>query len=311
MRIVFLGTPEFAVPSLRALVGNGHHVAAVFTQPDRPKGRGNQITESPVKKTAAELGISVQQPERIRRPESIELLKELRPDMMVVVGYGQIIPQMIIDIPRRGILNVHASLLPKYRGAAPIQWSIANGDAETGVTIMQIDAGLDTGDMLMKKAVAIDPAETAPELSMRLAPLGASLLLEVIREIEAGASIREKQDEAVASYARILKKEDGLIDWSSPAIVIYNRLRGFTPWPGAYTTFRGQQLSLLRAHVAEGSGLPPGSLYSDGRRLLAACGEDTALEIEELQLAGKKRMHAESFLNGYKLAGNEFLGEHL
>jgi len=176
---------------------------------------------------------------------------------------------------------------------------------------MQIDAGLDTGDMLMKKAVAIDPAETAPELSMRLAPLGASLLLEVIREIEAGASIREKQDEAVASYARILKKEDGLIDWSSPAIVIYNRLRGFTPWPGAYTTFRGQQLSLLRAHVAEGSGLPPGSLYSDGRRLLAACGEDTALEIEELQLAGKKRMHAESFLNGYKLAGNEFLGEHL
>ena len=311
MRIVFLGTPEFAVPSLRALVGNGHHVAAVFTQPDRPKGRGNQITESPVKKTAAELGISVQQPERIRRPESIELLKELRPDMMVVVGYGQIIPQTIIDIPRHGILNVHASLLPKYRGAAPIQWSIANGDAETGVTIMQIDAGLDTGDMLMKKAVAIDPAETAPELSMRLAPLGASLLLEVIREIEAGGSIREKQDEAVASYARILKKEDGLIDWSSPAIVIYNRLRGFTPWPGAYTTFRGQQLSLLRAHVAEGSGLPPGSLYSDGRRLLAACGEDTALEIEELQLAGKKRMHAESFLNGYKLAGNEFLGEHL
>lgn len=311
MRIVFLGTPEFAVPSLRALAGSGHEVIAVFTQPDRPKGRGNQVTGSPVKKAAAALNIPVHQPERIRRPEVIEGLKELRPEMMVVVGYGQIIPQTIIDIPRYGILNVHASLLPRYRGAAPIQWAIANGDDETGVTIMQIDAGLDTGDMLRKAALPIDPAETAPELSVRLAPLGADQLLDTIHDIETGTSVREKQDEASATYARILKKEDGLIDWAQPATVIYNRLRGFTPWPGAYTTFRGQQLSVLHARVAEGSGFDAGRFYSDGKRLFAACGENTALEIQELQPAGKKRMQAESFLNGYKLAGNEILGEHL
>lgn len=307
---MFLGTPEFAVPSLRALAGNGHEVVAVFTQPDRPKGRGNQIAESPVKKAAAELEISVHQPERVRRPEIIESLKELRPEMMVVVGYGQIIPQAIIDIPRYGILNVHASLLPKYRGAAPIQWSIASGDVETGVTIMQIDAGLDTGDMLLKAALAIDPAETAPELGRRLAPLGANLLLEAIREIEAGTSVREKQDEAVASYARILKKEDGLIDWTRPALEIYNRLRGFTPWPGGYTIFRGQQLSIVSARIADGNGLPPGRLYANRRTLFAACGAGTALELEDVQIAGKKRMPAESFLNGYKLSEDEIVGEH-
>ncbi len=311
MRIVFLGTPDFAVPSLRALASAGHELIAVFTQPDRPKGRGNQVAESPVKKAATELRIAVHQPERIRRPEIVEFLKELRPEMMVVVGYGQIIPQTIIDIPPNGILNVHASLLPKYRGAAPIQWSIANGDAETGVTIMQIDAGLDTGDMLLKAALVIDPVETAPDLSARLAPLGAQFLLEAIRQIEAGTSGREKQDAAAATYARILKKEDGLIDWNQPAIAIHNRLRGFTPWPGAYTLFRGQQLSLVHVHSADGRGLPPGRLYGDGKRLFAACGQDTGLEIRELQLAGKKRMQAKSFLNGYKLAGNESLGEHL
>lgn len=309
MRIVFLGTPAVAVPSLQALVSGCHEVAAVFTQPDRPKGRGNQITESPVKRAAAELGIPIHQPERIRRPESIEVLRVLRPDMMVVVGYGQIIPQTIIDIPRHGILNVHASLLPKYRGAAPIQWAIANGETETGVTIMRIDAGLDTGNMLLKQALTIEPSETAPELSARLAPLGANLLLEAIRQIEAGTSAEERQDDSLASYARILKKEDGLIDWHRPAIVIYNRLRGFTPWPGAYTTFHGQQLSVLRARVPGRSDLPTGRLYVQGKSLLVACGEDTSLEIEELQLAGKKRMQAESFLNGYKLAGNEVLGE--
>jgi methionyl-tRNA formyltransferase len=299
---VFLGTPEFAVPSLQALASRGHQVAAVFTQPDRPKGRGNQVAESPVKLAAKTLGIPVYQPERIRRPESVEQLRQLRAEMMVVVGYGQIIPQTIIDVPRYGILNVHASLLPKYRGAAPIQWAIANGETETGVTIMQIDAGLDTGDMLLKGAVSIAPEETAPELSARLAPLGAELLLEAMRQIEDGTVRRERQNHAQATLAPILKKEDGLIEWSRPAQRIYNRLRGFAPWPGAYTAFRGQQLSLLRAKPTERA-LAPGFLEVQKRRVFAGCGENTALELLEVQLAGKKRMPADAFANGYQIEG--------
>lgn len=224
MRVVFLGTPEFAVPSLAALASE-HQIIAVLTQPDRPKGRGNQLTASPVKAAALDLNIPVYQPERVRRPESVELLKSLQAELMVVVGYGQIIPQSIIDLPREGILNVHASLLPKYRGAAPIQWAIANGETETGVTIMQIEAGLDTGDMLLKGSVAIRPEETAPELSARLAPFGAQLLLETVRQIARGTVKREKQNDAEATFAPVLKKEDGLIDWSRSAGDLYNRLR--------------------------------------------------------------------------------------
>lgn len=308
MRIVFLGTPKFAVPSLDALVSAGHNVLAVFTQPDRPKGRGNEGAESPVKQAASGRGIPTHQPERIRRPENIDLLRKLAPELMVVVGYGQIIPQMIIDLPKHGILNVHASLLPKYRGAAPIQWAIANGESETGVTIMQIDAGLDTGDMLMKESVTIRPDETAPELSERLAPIGARLLVEVIARVAKGTVEREKQNDAEATYAPILKKEDGLIDWSQPAQQIYNRLRGFTPWPGAYTTFRGQQLILIQARPAEGVRAGSGMLHAEKRRLFAGCGEGMALELLEVQLAGKKRMRADAFLNGYKVDG-ERLGD--
>jgi methionyl-tRNA formyltransferase len=308
MRVVFLGTPEFAVPSLRALAAE-HAVAAVFTQPDRPKGRGNQPAESSVKSAARELGIAVHQPERIRRPESVELLHALAADMMVVVGYGQLIPQTVIDLPRFGILNVHASLLPKYRGAAPIQWAIANGETETGVTIMQIDAGLDTGDMLLKASLKIGPEETAPELSARLAPLGADLLLAAIRQIADGTAHREKQNEPEATLAPILRRQDGLINWPLPAQQIYNRQRGFYPWPGAYTTFRGQQLSLLRAKPAAMYNLSPGALRPEKRRLFAGCGENTALELLEMQLAGKKSMTAEAFLNGYRLAENERLGD--
>jgi methionyl-tRNA formyltransferase len=302
MRVVFLGTPEFAVPSLQALASCGHQVAAVFTQPDRPKGRGNQIAESPVKLAARTLEIPIYQPERIRRPESVEQLRQLQAEMMIVVGYGQIIPQTIIDLPRYGILNVHASLLPKYRGAAPIQWAIANGETETGVTIMQIDAGLDTGDMLLKATAAIKPDETAPELSARLAPLGAELLLDAMRQIEDRTVRREKQDDTQATLAPILKKEDGLIDWSRPAQRIYNRLRGFTPWPGAYTTFRAQQLSVLRARPTERR-LAPGLIEVEKRRVFAGCGENTALELLEVQLAGKKRMPADAFANGYQIEG--------
>jgi methionyl-tRNA formyltransferase len=309
VRVVFLGTPEFAVPSLEALARE-HDVAAVFTQPDRPKGRGNQLAESAVKVAARELGIAVYQPERVRRPESVELLRGLAADLMVVVGYGQIIPQNIIDLPRHGILNVHASLLPKYRGAAPIQWAIANGEAETGVTIMQIDAGLDTGDMLRKERVSIGPEETAPELSARLAPLGAALLREAIREIAVGTISRERQNSAEATLAPILKREDGLVDWHLPAARIDSRLRGFTPWPGAYTSFRGQQLSILRARpVNEESELSPGRLRAAKRSLFAGCGDHTTLELLEVQPAGKKRMNAEAFLNGYKIMEIESLGE--
>jgi methionyl-tRNA formyltransferase len=308
MRVVFLGTPEFAVPSLQALAQGGHEVVAVFTQPDRPKGRGGELAESPVKIAARELGIRVHQPERIRRPESVELLRELRPEMMVVVGYGQIVPQTIIDIPGRGILNVHASLLPKYRGAAPIQWAIANGETGTGVTIMQIDAGLDTGDMLLKQTAGIGPDETAPQLSARLAPVGAELLSTTMRQIEDGTVRREKQNDAEASHAPILRKDDGWIDWARPAGQIYNRLRGFTPWPGAYTSFRGQQLSVIRAKPTHDADAAPGALVVEKRRVFAGCGEKSALELLEVQLAGKKRMSAEAFANGYQIRAAERLG---
>jgi methionyl-tRNA formyltransferase len=308
MRVVFLGTPEFAVPCLRAL-WREYEVAAVFTQPGRPKGRGNQVTESPVKTEASALGLPIHQPERIRRPESVELLRSLGADLMVVVGYGQIIPQAIIDLPKYGILNVHASLLPKYRGAAPIQWAIANGETETGVTIMQIDAGLDTGDMLLKASIGIRPDETAPELAARLAPLGAELLLQSIQQIAGGTVHREKQNDSEATYAPILKKEDGLIDWSRPAKQIYNRLRGFTPWPGAYTTFRGQQLLITQARPAGRSGVATGALHPEKRRLFAGCGENTVLELLEVQPGGKKRMTSQAFLNGYKVAEGEKLGD--
>jgi methionyl-tRNA formyltransferase len=232
-------------------------------------------------------------------------------DAMVVVGYGQIIPQAIIDLPRYGIVNVHASLLPKLRGAAPIQWAIANGDTVTGVTTMMIDAGLDTGDMLLRAETAIGAAETAPELGERLAASGAELLAETLRSIIRGAVPRQPQNNADATYAPILKKEDGLIDWSWPAGKIANRTRGFLPWPGCYTTFRGQALHIWRAKPANdiSSGIP-GSMHAAGRRLLVACGQATTLEIEELQVEGRKRMSAEAFRNGQRLGRDEHLGEN-
>jgi methionyl-tRNA formyltransferase len=309
MRVVFLGTPEFAVPSLNALLSSGHQVLGVFTQPDRPKGRGKQFAASPVKTAANAAGLTIHQPERIRMPEIVNLVKSLAPELMVVVGYGQIIPKTIIDLPKYGILNVHASLLPKYRGAAPIQWALANGETQTGVTIMQVDAGLDTGDMLLKAPVPIGVDETAPELSARLAPLGADLLIEAMQQIAAQSIRREKQNEAEATYAPALKKEDGLIDWSRPARNIYNRLRAFTPWPGVYTTFRGQLLLVLRARVAEHAHCAPGTLQSDKRQLFAGCGENSALELLEVQLGGGKRISAQAFMNGYRPAEHERLGD--
>jgi methionyl-tRNA formyltransferase len=305
-----MGTPRFAVPTLEQLVQAGHNVAAVYTQPDRPKGRGRQVTMSAVKEAGLALGLEIEQPERIRRPEVIQRLAEIAADVIVVVGYGQIIPQSIIDLPRHGIVNVHASLLPKYRGAAPIQWAIANGERVTGVTTMLINAGLDTGDMLLKAETPIGDSETAIELSERLAPIGAGLLVETLEAMSSGTLTREPQNDAEATYASILKKENGLVDWGRPAVEIDRRRRGFLPWPGAYTTFRRQVLHIWRSKPANDidSGVP-GTVCVAGRRLLVACGQATSLEIEELQLEGRKRMSAEAFLNGYRPAANDILGE--
>lgn len=310
MKIAFLGTPEFAVPSLEKLVEAGHEVPAVFTQPDRPKGRGQELAQSPVKQTALRLGLPVHQPERIRRPEWVEMLREMKLDAMGVVGYGQIIPQSIIDLVPYGIINVHGSLLPKYRGAAPIQWAIANGESRTGVTTMRIDAGLDTGDMLLEWSTEIGSEETAPELAARLARAGADLLVETFRGLEAGTIAARPQNDSEATLAPILKKEDGTIDWSWPASRIHDRQRGFQPWPGACTNFRGQPLQVWKCRVLnEQTHLEPSTILARKRELTVAAGGGSVLSILELQLPGKKRIPAEAFLSGARLLENERLGE--
>jgi methionyl-tRNA formyltransferase len=303
-----MGTPTFAVPSLDRLVEAGHEVVAVYTQPDRPKGRGQQLALSPVKEAALRHSLRVEQPPRVRRPEIVEQLAEMKPDAMVVVGYGQIIPQSIIDIPRLGIINVHGSLLPKYRGAAPIQWAIANGESHTGVTTMRINAGLDTGDMLLKWETEIGADENSVTLGARMAVAGADLLLETLRGLEAGTIQPQPQDDSQATLAPILKKEDGLIDWNRAAREILNRMRGFVPWPGTYTTFRRQRFHIWNAHPVE-PGPAPGMLEKRGRSLVAGSGQNTAIELLEVQLEGRKRMDAQAFLNGNPMSAPEPLGE--
>lgn len=310
MRLIFMGTPRFAVPALEACAAEGHEVAAVFTQPDRPKGRGGALAQPPVKETALRLGLPVHQPQRVRYPEVVEQIRSLAPRAIVVVGYGQIIPQSIIDIPALGILNVHASLLPLYRGAAPVQWAVANGETETGVTIMRIDAGLDTGDILLQEATPVGPDETALELGARLAVSGAALLVRALTGLDAGLLRATPQDSTRATLAPILRKDDGRIDWRLPARAIHNRLRGFTPWPGAWTVFRGQTLHVQQARPSlELSTAAPGTLLQARNRLRVACGEGTAIEIIELQLEGRKRVSAAAFLNGQRLHDNERLGD--
>jgi methionyl-tRNA formyltransferase len=303
VRLVYLGTPAFAVPTLERAVEAGHEVLAVFTQPDRPKGRGQRDAMPPVKEAALLLGLPVSQPERIRRPEVVEQLRALAPDAMVVVGYGQIIPQAILDIPPQGIINVHASLLPKYRGAAPIQWAIARGETRTGVTTMKIDAGLDTGDVLLQWETEIGPEETAVELGVRLAAAGGDLLVKTLAELP--GIVPQKQDEALATYAPILKKEDGRIDWSMDAQEIVNRVRGLVPWPGCYGFLRGQRLHIWRSKQAEGL-FHEGQLRVIGKKLYAGC-KGGAIELMEVQLEGKKRMTAGAFLNGFAIEDGEVL----
>ena len=304
MRLVFMGTPQFAVPTLERIVEAGHEVAAVYTQPDRPKGRGQQLSFSPVKEAALRLGLEVQQPQRVRRPEVVAQLAAMQARCMIVVGYGQIIPQSIIDLPPLGIINVHASLLPKYRGAAPIQWAIVRGETRTGVTTMRIDAGLDTGDMLLKWETDIGPEETAIDLGARLSVAGADLLIQTLQGIEAIAAI--PQDNAEATLAPIIKKEDGQLDWNWPAREIVNRSRGLAPWPGAYTRFRGGQFNIWRARACS-ENVEPGLLVTCGKRLIAGAGGGS-VELIEVQLEGRKRVDAAAFLNGYQVKAGERLG---
>jgi methionyl-tRNA formyltransferase len=304
VRVIYLGTPAFAVPTLEALIAAGHEVLEVVTQPDRPKGRQQILTPSPVKLAALKHNLPTYQPERIRRPESIDHLRTLAPDVMVIVGYGQIIPQSIIDIPPRGIINVHASLLPKLRGAAPIQWSIVNGETITGVTTMQIDAGLDTGAILLKAETEIGPHEDAVELGGRLAPMGAKLLIETL----ATNPIPQPQNGVEATLAPILKKEDGRIDWHLPAQRIHNLIRGLQPWPGGHTTFRGGLLQIWKARVAvQSTNTTPGH-FLKGPRPMISCAGGTVLEALEVQLEGRKRIPAAAFWNGLRLTDNEPLG---
>jgi methionyl-tRNA formyltransferase len=309
LRLVFLGTPEFAVPALDRLVAAGHDVALVVTQPDRPKGRKQELTPSPVKTAALRHGITVYQPERIRHPEAVGRLRELAPEAMVVVGYGQIAPQNVIDLAPMGIVNAHASLLPELRGAAPIQWSIARGYRKTGVTTMRIDAGLDTGDILLCWETCIGPDETAPELSVRMAEAGADLLVRTLTGLCAGTIRPEPQDNTRATLAPVLKKEDGLIDWTRPAQQVHDLIRGFQLWPGAYTSFRGQSLHLWRSRlVPQRWNLPPGALIHE-QGVFAIGGDGAALELLELQLEGRKKMQAEIFANGHRLTSIDRLGE--
>ena len=306
--LVFCGTPRFAVPTLEKLFAEGFRIHLVATQLDRPKGRGLELVSSPVKECALKLGLSIAQPDKIKENEDFRArLTEINADAIIVVGYGRIIPQWMLDLPRLGNINLHASLLPKYRGAAPIQWAIANGETITGNTTMRIDAGLDTGDILLQEELAIALNDTSETLAPRLAAMGADLMVNTLRGLQAGTIEPRKQENARASLAPILKKEDGLIDFSRSATEVANRMRGFQPWPGAYTTFRDKKLQILKIALSTES-LPPGQLIVRGDRLLVGCSHGTSLELLELQLEGKKRTNAADFVNGYRPRTAEKLG---
>lgn len=308
MNLVFAGTPAFAVPTLEGLVAAGFAVRLVVTQPDRPRGRGMELTASPVKQSALKLGLPVLQPEKIKYNDEFRAeLAALQPGAVIVVGYGRIIPQWMIDLPPLGNLNVHASLLPKYRGAAPIQWAIANGETVTGVTTMRIDAGLDTGDILLQRELAIVPEDTAETLAPRLATIGADLMIDTLRGLQVRAIPPRPQDHSRATLAPILKKEDGRIDFRLSATEIWNRLRGFQPWPGAYTMFRGKSLHIWAARPIA-MNVPTAAIHMEGHLALAGCASGTALELIEVQVEGKKRMTGRDFVNGYRPYNGELLG---
>jgi methionyl-tRNA formyltransferase len=309
MDLVFCGTPQFAVPTLERLADSGFNVRLVLTQPDRPKGRGLELVASPVKQSAERLGIPVYQPEKIKTNDELKAkLDQIAPEAIVVVGYGRIIPTWMLHLPKYGNINLHASLLPKYRGAAPIQWAIATGETVSGVTTMRIDEGLDTGDILLQKEIAIFDDDTSETLAPKLAAIGAELMADTLRGLQADTIKPTKQQDAQATLAPILKKEDGKIDFSRSAREVHNRFRGFQPWPGAFTRFRERSLNITAMRPSSEQA-PPGEMLIKGAQLFAGCGNDSAIELLEVQPEGKKRMPASDFVHGYRPETGERLGE--
>jgi methionyl-tRNA formyltransferase len=309
MRIVFCGTPEFAVPSLRRLAERPEFsIEAVITQPDRPRGRGQHVSACPVKEAALSLALPVEQPEKIKSEAIQEFLKRIAPDAVVIIAYGQIISARLLTIPRLGWINLHASLLPRYRGAAPIHWAIANGETMTGLTTMQIDAGMDTGPTLLRREVEIGPDETAPELAARMSSLGADLIVDSLLRFDRGEIAPTPQNSSQASYAPILKKEDGRIEWSRSVQEIYNRMRGFASWPGAFTTFREHTYHIWgrpTVRILEDGQFEPGEILSSLNGLRVACGDGSCLQLEYVQAEGRKKITAREFANGARLKPGE------
>ena len=323
MRIVFMGTPDFSVPALKALVEAGHQVIAVVTQPDKPKGRGKEVQMTPVKIQAMEYGIPVYQPAKVREASFVEVLKGLEADVYVVIAFGQILPKAVLELPKYGCINIHASLLPKYRGAAPIQWCVIDGERETGITTMMMDVGLDTGDMLEKAVIPIEEKETGGSLHDKLSMAGGDLILSTLKKLEEGTLVRTPQTDEGTCYAKMLTKSLGDIDWNQDAVSIERLIRGLNPWPRAYTMWNGKTIKIWAADVIAGreaaeflseSGVPaetgtaPGTVVCSDKRGLVVCTGGGLLSIRELQMEGKKRMDTPAFLRGYPIpAGDVFV----
>ncbi len=309
MRVVFMGTPDFSVPTLQKLIDEKYEVIGVVTQPDKPKGRGKAVQFTPVKELAVKYDIPVYQPKRIKGNQDFyDEMKELNPDVMITIAFGQILPKEILELPKYGCVNVHASLLPKYRGSAPIQWVILDGEKETGITTMMMDTGIDTGDMLLKEVVPIEEKETGGSLHDKLSALGGGLLIATLKQIEAGTIKRIPQGDVETKYAKMLTKDLGKIDFTQPAVVIERLIRGLNPWPSAFTSLHGKTLKIWDANVVEGMyGAKPGEVIAVDKKSFTIMTSDKALEIMEMQLEGKKRMTTEAFLRGYTLEKGEIL----
>ena len=306
MRVVFMGTPDFAVPTLAALIEN-HEVVGVVTQPDKRKGRGKEMQYTPVKTAALNHGIEVYQPAKVKDEEFQNVLRDINADVIVVVAFGQILPPSIIHMPKYGCINVHASLLPKYRGAAPIQWAVIDGEKETGITTMQMDEGLDTGDMMLKEVVPVDEKETGGSLHDKLAACGGKIILETLQKVEDGTVTYTKQDDSKSNYAKMLDKNLGKIDFTKKAVEIERLIRGLNPWPSAYTKLNGKTLKIWDADVLEGENETPGKIVNITKDQIWISTGEGILAVNELQLEGKKRMNTEDFLRGYKME-NAVLG---
>jgi len=323
MRIVFMGTPDFSVPALKALVEVGHQVIAVVTQPDKPKGRGKEVQMTPVKIQAMEYGIPVYQPAKVREASFVEVLQGMEADVYVVIAFGQLLPKAVLELPKYGCINIHASLLPKYRGAAPIQWCVIDGERETGITTMMMDVGLDTGDMLEKTVIPIEEKETGGSLHDKLSLAGGALILSTLKKLEEGTLVRTPQTDEGTCYAKMLTKSLGDIDWNQSAVSIERLIRGLNPWPSAYTLWNGKTIKIWSADVTTSreaaaflsesgvpseTGITPGTVVCSDKRRLVVCTGGGLLSIRELQMEGKKRMDTPAFLRGYPIpAGDVFV----